>query len=83
MQKLSVEGFSLQAGLLHLLSSQLQEECDYALQAAHRSRLSELNLPPTASPDHHTSSSSHKTCCISSFSFAKGAKTGPPHPKAP
>lgn len=50
MQKLSVEGFSLQAGLLPLLSSHLQEECEYALQAAHRSRLSELNLPPTASP---------------------------------
>lgn len=50
MQKLSVEGFSLQAGLLLLLSSQLQEECGYALQTAQKSRLNELNLPPTASP---------------------------------
>lgn len=50
MQKLSLEGFSLQAGLLLLLSSQLQEECGYALQTAQKSCLNELNLPPTASP---------------------------------
>lgn len=50
MQKLSMEGFSLQAGLLHLLSSQLQEECGYALRAAQKSRLNQLKLPPTASP---------------------------------
>lgn len=43
MQKLSVVGFSLQAGLLLLLSSQLQEECGYALQTAQTSRLNELN----------------------------------------
>lgn len=83
MQKLSLEGFSLQAGLLLLLSSQLQEECGYALQTAQKSCLNELNLPPTASPRTSYFFIVTQNLLDLFFSSAEEAKTGSPYPKAP